>query len=434
MNRLAWLVLGTLLAVFPLWLAKAGVVESEMTMTSAVPEDDVRQAIFRKSVEDLIKSEMRKMNLEVDAYDSAFNKKFETFYAQVEPRLKAELGPQQLTPDALVQKLTYEKNKSRFVFAGWDKLLKKYTIRKFAPHPDSVGVWQMTLEGEPDAKLLSVHVQRMLQEESKTFRKLYLLANVQPLNFSWTDLKLTKAEEFVSPIEAEWLKWFQENTPTDVEEVVICDQACRDLLDKWRLQDEKNMSSFVSPELIGSLLLTVNINLNREVSSGSLPETKMSYAGGLILQDLNTKQVLQYADLPSEIQNLRMGEQKQFNSAVASHCYRYPLGKFLEVKNQVGKSVSLSNSMLIRIINPTHLGQALRFIEWIRVKAAPMQAHGKLDSFKSGEARVLVFFRGEGNKFKSLVEAAKELESEWGRPLTVDTTGAEVVITVGNKP
>jgi hypothetical protein len=63
-----------------------------------------------------------------------------------------------------------------------------------------------------------------------------------------------------------------------------------------------------------------------------------------------------------------------------------------------------------------------------------MQAQGKLDSFNSKNARILVHFRGEGNKFKALVSGVKELESEWGRPLVIEEQGNELIITLESKP
>ncbi len=75
----------------------------------------------------------------------------------------------------------------------------------------------------------------------------------------------------------------------------------------------------------------------------------------------------------------------------------------------------------------------MRLMEWIQQKGAPMQAQGKLDSFNRKEARLLVFFKGEGTKFKALVEKPFELELEWNRPLTVESSGSELSFTVGEK-
>lgn len=432
MRRVFLPLIVVLLALVPVWMARATVVDVEIPVAAGLAAEDVRSKVFQAALEQLIKSDMQRMNLDVAAYEKAFETKFNRWFEVIEKRRREELAAAGTLGEAQLPIIDFEKEKSRSVFAARSGLVKKYTIKKFAAHPEKLETWQMTLEGDVDERLLSVHVQRMLQEGEKAFRRLWILTTVRPANFGWEDLKLTRQEEFTAPIEAEWLKWFQENIPDDVQDVALCDDACKKLLENWNAQDEKSMQSFLAPEFLGGLLLNVNITLDREVLGGTVNETRINYGGGVVLQDLNSKRVLHWADLPRETQTLRQSEPKLFNSAVASHCYRYTLGKFLEVKNQVGKSVSLPNSITIRLVHASHMGQALRLIDWIREKGAPMQAQGKLDSFNRKETRVLIFFRGEGNKFKSLVSGVKELESEWG-PLTVDDTGADLVITLTPK-
>ncbi len=433
MSRLLWLVLGTFLALFPLVVLKAAVIEIEHQIPSETAEDEVRHLLFRLSVERLIKQEMNRMNLDVKVYEEAFDKKFQVFFAEIEARKMIEWQKAGLTPEAQGIEAAKTKEKSRFVFSGWEKLLKRYTIKKFQAHAEKLGDWLMTFEAEVDEGALSLNYSRLTSADQKPFRKLFIYSQLRPDNFSWEDLKLTSAQDFIRPVELEWLKWFKENQPGEVEEEVLCDESCQSQIAEWRALDEKAMAQFVSPELIGGLLLTININFSRETLLGPVTESKVTYTGGVILQDLNTKRVLHYADLPTEIQTLKLNDQKQFNSAMASHTYRYPLGKFLLAKTQVGKSVSLSNSMVVRLVNPLHLGQAMRLMEWIQQKGAPMQAQGKLDSFNRKEARLLVFFKGEGTKFKALVEKPFELELEWNRPLTVESSGSELSFTVGEK-
>lgn len=421
-----------LLALVPVLMARATIVDVEVPITAGLSEEEVRGQVFHEALEKLIKADMQRMNLDVAAYDKAFDEKFNRWFDVIEKRRREELTAAGTVGEAQDPIIAVEKAKSRRVFAARTGLVKKYTIKKFAAHPEKLETWLMTLDGEVDEKLLSIHVQRMLQAGEKAFRRLWIVTTVRPLNFGWEDLKLSRQEDFSAPIETEWLKWFQENMPDDVEDVALCDEPCKKILEKWNAQDEKALQKSLAPEFLGGLLLNVNITLDREVLDGTVHETRMNYGGGVVLQDLNTKRVLHWADLPRETQTLRQTEPKLFNSAVASHCYRYTLGKFLEVKNQVGKSVSLTNSLSVRLVNASHMGQALRLIDWIREKGAPMQAQGKLDSFNRKETRVLIFFRGEGNKFKSLVSGVKELESEWG-PLTVDDSGADLVITLTPK-
>ncbi len=395
------------------------------------PEEEVRQELYRLAVAQLVRDELGRMQIDVALYQAQLEKKFAAWFAQAEERLRTELGRSGQDEKALSDAVEGERRKARWPFLGYDKLLRQFSIKSFSAHPERTNHWLMTLEGDLDQRLLAAHAQRIL-DEAKPFRRLLLLAELSPENFGWGDLKLDDEQTFLAPVEAEWLRWLQENAPADVEEVALCRDACRDAVTRWRARDAKEMAKHVEPELLGSLLLTTKISLSREQLSAR--EVRMSFTGGVLLHDLNTKQVLHWGDLPRDTLLLKLGDQKKFNSQLATASYRYPLAKFLEAKNQVGRSVALTNALVVRLVNARNLGEALRFIEWVRVRGAGMQAQGKLDSFTSSSARVLIHFRGEGNKFKALVTAPSELESEWGRSVQIDDTGSELVLTLAKKP
>ncbi len=391
-------------------------------------EVELRNVVFKIALETLIKNQMTALNLDLASYESAFDKKFSTWFSTIEEKRRVDWKDK---PE-LEMLIAEEKVKGKQSFAGFEKFLKRYAIKKFSADPVEVNKWEMTLEAEIDTRLLSLHHQRML-EENKSFRKLYVRVQMNSQNFTWTDLQLKGVEEFSSVVETEWLKWFEANNPPDVEEVVLCDEACRISLQTWESQDEKAMKSFVSPELVGNLLLTVNLNLEKDLVRSTSSETKMNHTGGVILHDLNTKRVLFWADLPKETQVIKTIDQKSYNSLLATYIYKYPLSQLLDAKNQVARSVSLTNSMTVKVMGASHLGQVMTFLNWIKVKGAGIQAQGKLDSFSQKEAKILFFFRGSENKFKALVSGSSELESELGRLLVVSELGPELIITLGDK-
>ena len=391
-------------------------------------EAELRSIVYKLAVQKLIREQMTAQNLDTAAYDTAFEKKFSTWFAGIEAKRRVEWKDK---PD-LEALIAQEKLTSRESFAGLEKLVKRTTIKKFSADPVEISKWEMVLEAEVDPRLLSLHHQRML-EDNKSFRKLFVRVKMDTQNFTWTDLQLSEARDFTSVVEAEWLKWFEANAPADVEEVVACDAACTSALELWEKQDEKAMKSFVAPELVGSLLLTVNLSTEKDLIRSSASATQMNHSGGVILHDLNTKRVLFWADLPKETQVIKTSEQKNFNSLLASYVYKYPLSQLLEAKNQVARSVSLTNSITVKMMGASHLGQVMQFLNWMRVKGASIQAQGKLDSFSQKEAKILFFFRGSENKFKALVSGSSELESELGRPLSVTELGPELIITLGEQ-
>lgn len=383
----------------------ASEVTVEETYAEGPPTEIDKAQQYQKALEALVRAELTLMKLDLGPYDLGLQRHFKDWQVKVTDRLKRADRP----PTPLLA--------SQFV--PWESLFSRVVQTRFAAKPDQGDVWQLTLQGQGEALLIQQHYQRMIKPGALG-RKLFLDVQVTPMNFSWEDLALTRPSDFILPLEKEWLKWFADgHLPEGVDEIAFCRDSCATALKEWRELDDTKVGQFVAPDLLDGLLLTVDIKLERTQRGSLRDDTKIALSGGVVLTDLDTKRRLHWVDLNGEQFTLRPAAPKEFNSALATLCYRAPLGKFLEFKTLVNQLALPRQSFLVRLENPGHLGQALRLLEWLKQKGKSMEVEGKLDSFTRKEARILIYFVGEGNKFKSLVSNVKELESEWGKPISV---------------
>lgn len=257
------------------------------------------------------------------------------------------------------------------------------------------------------------------QEPAPRGKRLHVLVEVAPIQFSWSDLSLTSAREFSTPLQTAWVKWWGEPLPEGFIEVIACNDVCETVVNKWREGES------LPPEFAGDALLTININLKRSQVEGLEPS--MSWEGGILWHDFDTRQRLRWGEFPNESHVIKGIDAKAFNTQLASLCYRSPLGKFLELKNQTSTSISPKKQLVARFLGAAHMGQVIRLMAYFRTVLAPMDAEVKLQSFGKEGARILIFFRGDEEKLQSLVSGPRELESEWGRPLTVESLAGEVI-------
>lgn len=387
----------------------------EESFPSAPPTDLDKARIQRQGLRALIAAELKLLGLDAGSYELAYAQRKTEWEKNLRERLAAaELPLTALPTEAFVDEAA---------------LLRNFTVVKFARPDDKGDLWQMTLQGEAEPKLLQLHYQRFTKAGALGPRLLFDV-RVTPDNFSWEDLQLRSDREFVAPLEREWLGWFvADHLPASVEEMNLCGEACQRSLGQWRAADEAKMGGFVDPWLTGNLLLSVEMTLHREVLEGPVPDQRLTLSGGAVLKDLDSKRTLHWEDLPTEKHVLRQTSFKEFNSALATLCYRAPLGKFLLFKN-AGAPLGQSHSLTVRLSNMDHMGQALRLLEWLKAKGSAFSVDGKLDSTKGREARILIFFVGEANKFKPLVSAVKELESEWGKTVRVTDEGETLVYSL----
>lgn len=383
---------------------------SEVSVEEAFPEKPPtakdKELMHQRALHALVVSELKVLKLDVSAYEANIARHQQEWQKSYERRLReANLPPLVATSGEFLQD---------------ESLFHHLSVVKFAPKRPSDETWILTLQGEADPLLLNQHFQRF-SKTGPLGRKIFLSVSVVPVNFSWEDLNLTAPHEFTRPLEREWQKWFADGKlPVSVDEIALCTSApCAEALRAWREHDEKSMPTFVSAELLNADLLTVEIRLQRQVADGRLSDTKIDFTGGFVLTEMNSKRRLFWSDLSPEQFTLKGSINKDFNSTLATLCYRAPLGKFMTLKNLAPQSDMPRQSMVVRLENPMHMGQPLRLLEWMKARGRNIQLEGKLDSFNRKEARILIHFVGGGNNFKSLVSNVKELESEWGKPLTV---------------
>jgi len=89
MKKIGWLLIGSLLAIFPILMAQAGTVSVEIEALEA-PEEEIRQALLRAATEKLVAESMKGRNLNEATYQEALDKKFVPWFVEIEKRLREE--------------------------------------------------------------------------------------------------------------------------------------------------------------------------------------------------------------------------------------------------------------------------------------------------------------------------------------------------------
>ncbi len=403
------------LLAFPLAVLAAEV-SVEGVFPPEVPAPRIQEELLHLAQEELLKAEMVSAGLDAGAYSQGWERKFPAWSKDMQERHKAAADPAPFPPPW----------KLRRALLDPESLLERHEVKSFGPLVPKPGAWGLTLEGTARAALLPAHHARFSAPGEGLSPRLYLSTRILPSNFSWKDLQLAGERDFAGPVESEWLKWWASALPEGVGEVLPCLGECAAALFRWQALPEGAPPAF-EPVLAGHMLLSVELTLQRPEA---LAPGRMALTGGVLWHDFDSRRVLRWGDLSPEAMTAKTTDPKARNSALASWCYRAPLGKFLEMKNQARRSVSPVGLLVVRLENAAHMGQVLRLQEWLGAKGGPFRAQASLGSFSSRRGRVLVRYQGDGAKFKAMVSAPKELESEWGRPVAVTEEGGELVFTL----
>ncbi len=322
--------------------------------------------------------------------------------------------------------LESERGASFLRFTHYQDLLRSHSFSFFKQDEKDTSVWKGKVQLDLDRIKLDKILRKFIRGEIKPFAKLILISEIDPSQFEWTDLGVDNEKSFLTPLNTTWLKWFNDNLPSTVEEVILCDATCMNYFSKWT---ETQLDQLSLPEEYNhSVFLKINLQLKRSAVMENLHEVTYDWEGRALLLDPSTKRVLGSFTLPFETRTFRQMEQKVLNSSLASSLYRAPLTALMQFNRKLEEKVGFNRASKLVIKGHRNLGDVLLLTEMLKTRGSSLGFEAVLDSFSRDEANLLCFYRGEEKSFTDLLSSIKEVKSSHGYTLVNEFTGVHHVI------
>lgn len=361
--------------------------------------------------------------------ETQFNEYFRNYQAKkiVEKfgvNYKANLS--EAEKSAFLSTLEVEKYKLYIQFSRTFSILRSHSFVHLAKDEKDPMFWNAKINLDVDKIKLQRFLNRIIKAEKKTFSKILLIPEVVPQNFAWADLGLENEIVFTRPLNNSWLKWFNENLPSSVEEVVACDADCMNYFRKW---SETQLDQIIVPEEYrNAIFLVVHIELKRIASIDNFQEIKFEWEGRTLLHDLATKRILESFTLPAEKRTFRQLDQKALNSGLVSSLYRAPLTAFLQFNRKLEGKIGFNRVSRLVIKGYQHIGDVLTLNEMLKTRGTSLGLDIVLEGFSKEEANLLCFYRGEEKSFTDILSGLKEVKSTHSYTLVNEFTGVHHVI------
>jgi hypothetical protein len=306
------------------------------------------------------------------------------------------------------------------------EILKSHSFALIEQDKNDNLSWKAKVNLDIDRIKLDKLLRKIIKGEKKPFTKLIIITEIDPAGFSWTDLGLENEKKFINPLNASWLKWLNDNIPSTVEEVVVCDSDCTNYFTKWSGQHPDDVS--VPEEYSSSVFLKTNILLKRSSVLDNVQEVTFEWEGRAVLHDLATKRILASFALPPERRTFRQLDQKALNSGIASSLYRSPLTAFMQFNRKLEQKIGFNRVSKLVIKGHRHVGEVYLLIEMLKTRGSSLGFEVELDSISKEEANLLCFYQGEEKSFTDLLSSIKELKSSHSYTLVNEFTGVHHVI------
>ena len=304
--------------------------------------------------------------------------------------------------------------------------LKSHSFSAFTQNKEDLNLWTADVNLEFDKIKLEKVFRRFINDKGYHSSKLIIMSDIDAYQFTWPELELESHKNFLAPLNQSWLKWENENLPTSVAEVRICDESCLSYITKW--SEDSSEHRILSDEYTDSVLLKVALRLKRVSSKPDLKEATFEWEGRSVLQDLNTKRILASFVIPQEKRTFRYTDQKSLNSALASSLYRSPLTSFLQFKRKLEDNIGFNRVSKLVIKGHSNLGDVLTLIEVIKTRGSSLGLEVFIDAFTKDEAQIACFYRGEEKSFSDVLSGIKELKSSHSYTLVNEFINTHYVI------
>lgn len=367
------------------------------------------------------------LGFKYDEFMGKLNEAFETYFEKYrQGALTQKFGADyetKLNKEQLESALKdIEENKpSEFIkFSRILELLQAYTFLSFNISETPPHVIMATIDLTLNRTKMERLFRRIVSGDTKQFRRLWIVTDINPTGFNWQDLGLSQPSSFTDPLSEAWKKWWEENLPTNFEDTDVCNSECHSYQAQWETQPA-NKPLMPNPLYDDGVWLKVSLDLKKTHKS-------FEWEGRVTLLDINTKRILGTSSIGKVKRSFEEEDQKTFNSALASHLYQSPLGLFSSLKGPLKNSLKLNQSSYLIIKGHKNLTDVMELKELLNTRGSYIGIKASLESFQKDEARLLCFYQGEAKVFSDLLSQLKELKSSHSFVLSSDLTGPVPVL------
>ena len=392
-----------------------------------------KELIFHATMK-LIETKASEFGLSYPALNTKLSESFNEYFTDYKERkLREKFGTnyhESLKAEeksSFLKEISKEEKSLLINFSNVLSVVEKYHFKELIQDKIDLSLWSANLELVVDKSKLEKFFHRTLNKEKKALSKVFIITEIMPFQFTWTDLGLENEVSFTHPLNKYWLKWFDENMPSNIESVILCSSDCLLFYNKWI--DSQSYELSTPEEFYNSAFLKITLNVTKSNRPGPIKEDIFKWEGRTVLQDIQTKRVLANWTIYPESRTLISQTQKAINSALASSISRSPLPMFMELDKRISERKSdLTRSKKLVLSGYKNSGDVFSYVKLLKDRGNSLGLDISIDAFSKDQTTLRCFHKGEEKSFTDLLSGIKELKSYNNYTLVNDFTGAQLII------
>lgn len=373
----------------------------------------VTEELKQRAFKNIIEQEFEKMQLNAKAFWSKYNElagaKVDLAKSKLEEKYKIGKGAsiseqEKFNKEFREKKLLIERN-----YGSLDRVITSYVIRSNTRAGSNSDLRLMTLEAQVNRVLLNkIYHQYVHGNRTSEYGKLYINVQYELDKMSFLDLGVTNDSDFIDVVNEYWEKWFKENRPENISEIVILDSGDTSDLTAYSKIPKSKLANDIPSQFRNSLLLTINVNLKNKLIDKENHDYKFEFGGSMFLMSLQTGQVIETYNLDSTQKEFQLETSEGLSSLVANYLYRKPLAAFPVIKRRIKDLNPASKVELLRVINIKNMNQLSSLLAMIKSDLVKYSLDYSIESLTQGIASVNLVYDGQKT---DLIASLKQLNS-----------------------
>lgn len=377
----------------------------------------IKDQLIHEGIKSIVSKELETLQLNKDLFWSKYNEKLKERFSKIEEDYRVTTKVDESSDakkkirfnDQLrVKQLQYRKK-----FANLHKVLLKFSIKKISRSPKNPKYRIIRLEGKIDTNLLTKTYYNFVRgKKTSDYGSLFLNTEYKLDGISYSELGIDNENDFEGEVTKNWLDWFSQNKPMNIANTELLDEGKQNkLIEYYKLPTERMLTS-VPEVFVNSLLLDIQVNINKRKFDKTLSTYTFEYNGHAFLKDLQTNLVLGTYEFDKTVKSYRVTPELSIANIVANHVYHMAKGSFPKIQRQIKEITPVSTIQRLRLTNFTNIKQLNNFVQLIEERGVKYSLIAKLESISRAGADLILFYDGEENDVKSLFSSLRAAKKD----------------------
>ncbi len=375
----------------------------------------IKDQLKYEGTKSILSKELETLGLNKDLFWEKYDENLNERYTEIETNLKETLkiddNSDAKAREDFLTKLRSRKLTFRKSFASMDDMLPKFVIKKISRSQKNPRYRYIRMEGEVNRPLLTKTYFRFIRgKKTSDYGSLFINVNYQLKGVSYSDLGIENENDFEGEVTKNWLNWFRKHQPPNIANTEILSGRNEKKLQEYLKLPNEAMITNIPEVFVNSLLLEIEVVINRTEHDDKLNQSNFNYEGFAYLKDLQTNLVVKTYNFPTSEKSYKLSKKLNLANIIANHVYQMAGTSFSEIVQSIKEITPISSIKRLVLTKFKNINEIDSLLKLVESRGVKYSLRTKLESISKDKADVIIYYDGDYNEIKSFfhgLQAAK---------------------------